>query len=73
MDLIAMSDFGGGQHFIYFDNVRVPASYLVGPRNKGWMVANTTLEVEHGGAGTPGGESERGGLVGRVISYLRNV
>jgi len=73
MDLIAMNDFGGGQHFIYFDNVRVPGEYLVGPHNKGWMVANTTLEVEHGGAGTPGGEQERGGIVNRVISYLKTV
>jgi len=70
MDLIAMEDFGGGQHFVYFDNVRVPAEYLVGPHNKGWAVANTTLEVEHGGQGSPGGESARESLVAQVIAYL---
>lgn len=72
MDLIAMQDYGGGQHFIYFDNVRVPAGYLVGAHNKGWTVANTTLEVEHGGEGTPGGAEGRGGLLNRVISYLKD-
>ena len=72
MDLIAMADYGGGQHFIYFDNVRVPAGYLVGAHNKGWTVANTTLEVEHGGEGTPGGGEVRGGLLSRVISYLKD-
>lgn len=71
MDLIAMQDYGGGQHFVYFDNVRVPAEYLIGPEHQGWQVANTTLEIEHGGQGSPGGDGGRVAFLRRVITYLR--
>lgn len=68
MDLIA----GGGKQFLYFDNVRVPRDYLIGEENKGWLVANTTLELEHGGRGTPGGgDRGRGALLPKVIAHLR--
>jgi alkylation response protein AidB-like acyl-CoA dehydrogenase len=36
---------------VFFDNVRVPADYLVGGENNGWKVATTHLEAEHGGQG----------------------
>jgi alkylation response protein AidB-like acyl-CoA dehydrogenase len=67
MDLIA-----GEKQFVYFDNVRVPREYLIGAENKGWMVANTTLELEHGGRGSPGGEGTgRTTRLAEVIEYLR--
>ena len=67
MDLIG----GGGKQFVFFDNARVPADSLIGEEGKGWAMANTTLEMEHGGRGSPGGQdSARQGLVRRVIDYL---
>ena len=42
---------GGNKNTIYFENVRVPASALVGGENNGWQVASTHLELEHGGGG----------------------
>lgn len=38
----------GMKNSVFFDNVRVPASYLVGGENNGWKVANTYMEGEHG-------------------------
>src|SRR5258708_16228585 len=37
---------------VFFDNVRVPAKYLVGGENNGWKGANSYLELEHGGGGS---------------------
>ncbi|MSQ15635.1 MAG: hypothetical protein EXR50_07215 [Dehalococcoidia bacterium] len=42
----------GSQHFVFFDNVRVPKEYLVGGETQGWQVAQTALELEHGAAGS---------------------
>ena len=39
----------GIKNAVFFDNVRVPAKYLVGGENNGWKVANSYLELEHGG------------------------
>ncbi len=48
----------GSQHFVFFDNVRVPKEYLVGGETQGWQVAQTALELEHGAAGSiVGGEN----------------
>jgi len=74
MDLIGMNEYGGGQHFVFFDNVRVPHENLVGSEGKGWNMANTTLELEHGGAGSVGGGGPQGGgraMVHRVLDYLK--
>ena len=35
---------------LFFNDVRVPASALLGPRNGGWQVATTTLSHERAGA-----------------------
>ena len=73
MDLISMEEYGGGQHFVFFDNVRVPHDCLIGEEGKGWAAANTTLELEHGGSGmVGGGDMTRGRqrLLERVIRYL---
>jgi alkylation response protein AidB-like acyl-CoA dehydrogenase len=39
---------GMDKNTIFFDGVRVPAGNLVGGENKGWEVANTHLDHEHG-------------------------
>lgn len=41
----------GGQHFVYFDDVRVPRKYLIGGETQGWQVTQSGLEIEHGAAG----------------------
>jgi alkylation response protein AidB-like acyl-CoA dehydrogenase len=33
---------------VFFDNVEIPADYLIGPEHDGWRVANTTLANERG-------------------------
>jgi alkylation response protein AidB-like acyl-CoA dehydrogenase len=34
---------------VFFDNARVPAENMVGPENRGWYVAATTLDFERSG------------------------
>jgi len=46
--------FASGTHEVnqvFFDNVRVPKSNIVGEENKGWTVAKYLLEFERGGGG----------------------
>jgi alkylation response protein AidB-like acyl-CoA dehydrogenase len=67
LDLIA----GGGKRMIYFEDVRVPRENLIGGeagRGKGWWVAQTTLELEHGGSG----RVTRDPLIDKFIAYCRN-
>ena len=70
MDLVSG---GGAKQFVFFDNVRVPADCLIGAEGKGWAMANTTLELEHGGSGRVGGAPQGGGraMVHRVLDYLK--
>ena len=42
---------GHDQHAIFLDNVRVSNDHLIGGDHQGWQVANSSLEVEHGGGG----------------------
>ncbi|MGE5305820.1 MAG: acyl-CoA dehydrogenase family protein, partial [Alphaproteobacteria bacterium] len=58
----------GIKNSVFFDNVRVPAKYLIGGENNGWKVANTHLELEHGGDGRIGMDP----LIERVVEYCRN-
>jgi 3-oxocholest-4-en-26-oyl-CoA dehydrogenase alpha subunit len=46
MDLV-----GAAKRTVFFDNARVPASQLIGGESDGWKVAQSTLELEHGGSG----------------------
>ena len=71
MDMIGMEPGGGGQHFVFFDNVRVPSENLIGDEGKGWSMANTTLELEHGGSGNVGGNDLRSEFLGKIIGYLK--
>jgi alkylation response protein AidB-like acyl-CoA dehydrogenase len=67
MDLIA----GGTKRFVFFDNVRVPADTLIGRENEGWWVAQTTLDLEHGGSGVDDTPDGRVKLLEQVIKYLK--
>jgi hypothetical protein len=58
----------GIKNAVFFDNVRVPAKYLIGGENNGWKVANTHMELEHGGDGRIAVDP----LIERVIDYCRN-
>ncbi|MBI3742787.1 MAG: acyl-CoA dehydrogenase family protein [Chloroflexi bacterium] len=43
-----------GVHYfneVFFDNVRVPRDTMLGPENRGWYVATTTLDFERSGVG----------------------
>ncbi len=37
------------KHSVFFDDVRIHESHLIGREGQGWMVTSATLEVEHGG------------------------
>ena len=39
----------GIKYQVFFDDVRIHESYLIGGERDGWRVASATLEVEHGG------------------------
>jgi len=64
LDLIA----GGGKRAIFFDDVRVPKENMLGGRGQGWWVAQTTLELEHGGGGAV---APRNQLVDELIDHVR--
>ena len=57
----------GIKNAVFFDNVRVPAKYLIGGENNGWKVANTHMELEHGGDGRIGVDA----VVERVVEYCQ--
>ena len=59
----------GIKNTVFFDNCRVPAKYLVGGENNGWRVANTHLELEHGGEGRVGVDP----LIERVVEYCQQM
>ena len=46
------ANIAGVKHSVFFDDVRIHESHLIGREGEGWKVTNATLEVEHsGGAG----------------------
>jgi alkylation response protein AidB-like acyl-CoA dehydrogenase len=57
----------GVKNTVFFDDVRVPAFALVGGVNKGWKVASTHLELEHGGGGRIG----RNRVWDRLLRYCQ--
>ncbi len=57
----------GIKNAVFFDNVRVPAKYLIGGENNGWKVANTHMELEHGGDGRIAVDP----VVERVVDYCQ--
>ena len=52
---------------MFFDQVRVPASCLVGGENNGWKAASTHLELEHGAGGRIG----RHRVWDRLLTYCQ--
>src|SRR3990170_797343 len=52
--LINMAD-GKGFNEVFFDNVRVPRSGLLGELNRGWYMATTTLDFERSNLSTSAG------------------
>ena len=44
---------GSQQHFVFYENARVPGDHLIGGDHQGWQVTQTSLEEEHGGRGRP--------------------
>jgi alkylation response protein AidB-like acyl-CoA dehydrogenase len=71
LDLLTAGGEGGTgsgvKNTVFFDDVRIPAEYLVGGENNGWKVATTHLEVEHGGAGRFGDRK----VIGEFIDFCR--
>jgi alkylation response protein AidB-like acyl-CoA dehydrogenase len=57
----------GIKNAVFFDNVRVPAKYLIGGENNGWKVASTHMELEHGGDGRVSVDP----VVERVVEYCQ--
>jgi len=55
LDLIAAGGEAGVspgfKNRVYLEDVRVSGACLIGPETDGWGVANSTLEIEHGGSG----------------------
>lgn len=57
-----------GKRMVSMDGVRVSREYLIGDETRGWRVAQTTLELEHGAAGFL---AERNSVVRDVIEYTK--
>ena len=54
----------GVKHQVFFDDVRIHESYLIGGERDGWQVTTATLTVEHGDRGSDGGgRGSAGGAV----------
>jgi len=52
IEVRALPDITGDVMFneVFFDNVRVPATNIVGEENRGWYIATTTLDFERASA-----------------------
>jgi alkylation response protein AidB-like acyl-CoA dehydrogenase len=52
IEVRALPDITGNVMFneVFFDNVRVPATNIVGEENRGWYIATTTLDFERASA-----------------------
>ena len=55
---------------VFMTDVRVPDAMLIGGRNNGWAVANTTLANERAGLGAGGGGAAGGAVPGSKAGYL---
>lgn len=53
---------------IFLEQVRVPASCLIGGENNGWKVAGTHLEIEHGS----NGNIRSNPIWGKLLAYCRS-
>jgi len=73
----------GVKHSVFFDNVKINESFLIGGDHDGWQVANATLTVEHGDKSSTGtrktGETIQGSphiprnlVVQRLLDHCKN-
>jgi len=67
LDLFAWGGQPGKSH-VFYEDVRVPATHLIGGETQGWQVTQSSLEVEHGGGG---GVVQRHRLLEHVMDYCR--
>ncbi|MBI4298188.1 MAG: acyl-CoA dehydrogenase family protein [Chloroflexi bacterium] len=59
---------GYDQNFVFMDNVRVPGDHLIGGDHQGWQVTGSSLEIEHGGRGSP---IQRDVYLEKLLAYTR--
>ncbi len=62
------------KHSVFFDDVRLHETYLIGEEREGWRVTNATLTVEHGDRDTGGGSVEvvRNMVVEKFLEQCRS-
>ena len=81
LDLFPLSTFGAvsgpsgatseaQKNSVFFDNVRVPESCLIGAEGDGWKVTNATFAVEHGGGGL--GKIPRNYIAEKFLAQCKN-
>jgi len=65
-----LRQMSGGASFneVFMDNVRIPATNMLGREGQGWIVAMTTLMFERSGIGGGGGDSAE-----NLLKLLRSV
>ena len=70
MDVRPLREMTGHALFneVFMSDARVPSSAIIGGRNNGWAVANTTLANERAGLGTGGGSGGGGAAMPGTIS-----
>jgi len=61
----------GVKHSVFFDDVRIQESYLIGGDRDGWRVATATLTVEHGDRESGGGGGGGGAGIPRNFTAER--
>jgi len=67
LDLFAEAGQPGKRH-VFYEDVRVPATHLIGGETDGWQVTQSVLEVEHGGGGAV---VSRNRQLERVLAYCK--
>ncbi len=65
-------NMGGGHGFnqVFFNDVRVPAQNMLGPENRGWYVATTTLDFERTAVGISAAMQR---MLDDAVAYLRGL
>jgi alkylation response protein AidB-like acyl-CoA dehydrogenase len=57
------------KHSVFFDDVEIHESFLIGKEGEGWKVTTSTLDVEHGGS--LGGGIQRNYMAERFLTHCR--
>ncbi|TET38427.1 MAG: hypothetical protein E3J65_05075, partial [Dehalococcoidia bacterium] len=64
INMLASHDFNE----VFFDNVRVPKENMIGEKNRGWYVSQTTLNFERSGIAIPAGAKR---TLEQLVEYAR--